>query len=184
MNNKSIIITGIAILAIILWLFGSIPGSNHIPPDLSNITFLRGVLLDYLKDKKVYPEGKTSTEVFQTLLNQNYISLDQIRLLYYPMPGKIPGQTLILKSENVCYDTTFGISVSTPDWIPLVFSTGYAIDYKTGYASVLPGNTSQGIAVAYKSHYQYWPLDGKRSIFVMPGFDKNENLIIYRQLLP
>lgn len=92
-----------------------------------------------------YPEGKTSTEVFQKLLDGGYLGTengkeyDYLKILYYPMPGKVkaaPG-TKILKPENVCWDITCCMDEHSPDSLPIVFLTGYKITYRAG-ASATP----------------------------------------------
>jgi hypothetical protein len=37
-----------------------------------------------------------------------------------------------LKPENVCFDVTAGVAGSSPGSLPLVFLTGYRIDYRPG----------------------------------------------------
>ena len=52
-----------------------------------------------------YPDGKSSTEVFQKLIDGKYV--DDTTIFYVPMKGKtkpIAGQPL--KPENVCWDFT------------------------------------------------------------------------------
>jgi len=92
-----------------------------------------------------YPEGKTSTEVFQKLIDGGYVSLDPdarseapgLDIFYFPMPGKVKPTSTTLKPENVCLDVTCCVDESSPDQIPLVFVTGYKVTYETG-ASALP----------------------------------------------
>jgi hypothetical protein len=82
-----------------------------------------------------YPDGKSSTEVFQKLLDGNYVNDPTI--FYVPLPGKIkaiPGQKL--KPENVCWDVTSGVSSSSSDLVPLLFLTGYRISYSPGGSAV------------------------------------------------
>jgi hypothetical protein len=82
-----------------------------------------------------YPDGSSSTEVFQKLIDGNYISDPAI--FYIPMDGKTPGQPgERLKPENVCYDVTSGVTSSSPDDLPLVFVTGYTVDYQPGGQAV------------------------------------------------
>jgi len=78
-----------------------------------------------------YPDGNSSTEVFQELIDGNYISDPAI--FYVPMSGKTPARPgERLKPENVCFDVTGGVTSSDPDPLPLVFLTGFKVDYRPG----------------------------------------------------
>jgi len=83
-----------------------------------------------------YPDGKSSTEVFQKLMDGGYVT--DPNLFYIPMPGKTrpaPGQKL--KPENVSWDVTGGADASSsPDGLPIVFMTGYKVSYTPGGAAV------------------------------------------------
>jgi hypothetical protein len=80
------------------------------------------------------PEGESSTEVFQKLIDEGYIYDGDF--LYFPMIGKVPAMagTLVahkvrLRPENVSWDLTCCVDSETPDDIPLVFLTGYKVSY-------------------------------------------------------
>jgi len=82
-----------------------------------------------------YPDGKSSTEVFQELLDGGYAT--DPNMFYIPLPGKappVPGQKL--KPENVCWDVTSGVDLSSPDTIPIAFMTGYRVSYAPGASAV------------------------------------------------
>jgi hypothetical protein len=82
-----------------------------------------------------YPNGKSSTEVFQKLLDAGYITDPTI--FYFPLPGKTkPSVGKKLKPENVCFDVTSGADSNAPDGLPLVFITGYKVRYAAGAAAV------------------------------------------------
>ncbi len=90
---------------------------------------------DNVKNGNAYPDGASSTEVFQKLLDKNYCT--DAAIFYVPMKGKIkpkPGQKL--KPENVSWDVTGGVDSSSPDPIPLVFLTGWKVTYSPGSAAV------------------------------------------------
>ena len=154
-----------------------------------------------------YPEGKSSTEVFQQLLDEKYVSDPAI--FFLKMPGKIKadlGQKL--KPENVCFDVITPVDNRTPDTMPILFSTGYRIDLTPGGAAVprqmYSGWTEsprplspewergrEGIAVAYKNngsrfvHLQ--PADPTHPQGSIPGFvpeDVDFQGRVYRQLTP
>ncbi len=93
-------------------------------------------LYSYANDNQGnYPDGKSSTEVFQKLLDEGYVSDPTI--FYVAMAGKIkPVRGVKLKPENVCWDLTVPADSTSPDELPLVFLTGYKISYAPGAAAV------------------------------------------------
>ena len=168
-------------------------------------------LFQYANDNEGrYPRGKNSVEVCQKLIDGKYLSNPAI--FYLPLKGKtkpLAGQPL--KPENVCWDFTIrsdgsGLDASDPDSIPVVFLTGYKINYVAG-GTALPvlkpypafvyddgswspwwrghPDPSPGLAVAYKSNgAKFIFLDSKGiAPNVMPtDFAANSNR--YRQLTP
>jgi hypothetical protein len=155
-----------------------------------------------------YPDGNSSTEVFQKLLDGGYISDPSI--FYIPFPGKtkpVVGQKL--KPDNVSWDVTCCADATTSDSLPLVFLTGYKITYAPGGAAVpiikpFPPFTltwsewwkgeaepaqNPGIIVCYKTT-RVWVLrldttknpDGTIPNFVPADFDAKGKT--YRQLTP
>lgn len=87
-----------------------------------------------------YPDGASSTEVFQKLLDGRYC--DASTIFYLPLEGKTaPIAGARLKPENVCFDVTSGVDSSAPDWLPLVFMTGYKLTYAPGASAVPVGNS-------------------------------------------
>ena len=75
-----------------------------------------------------YPAGKNSTEVFQKLIDGRYIT--NVDPLYLPLPGKRkarPGNRL--KPENVGWDITTPVDSNSPDRLPIIFMTGYKVNY-------------------------------------------------------
>jgi hypothetical protein len=78
-----------------------------------------------------YPDGASSTEVFQKLIDGNY--LPDPSILFVPLPGKVKAQPgAKLKPENVAYDVTSGVNAQSPDDVPLVYLTGFRMDYHAG----------------------------------------------------
>ena len=77
-----------------------------------------------------YPEGKSSTEVFQKLMDGGYITDPSI--FYLRMPGKTRATDKTLKPENVCWDVTSGTRQDDPSDVVLLFSTGTQMDYALG----------------------------------------------------
>jgi hypothetical protein len=96
-----------------------------------------------------YPMGKSSTDIFQQLIDQQYISDPSI--FYFKMPGKTKATTDKLKPENVCFDVTNAVLPDDADTLPIIFSTGYKIDYtKSGKAHLLTNGDPDGIAISFK----------------------------------
>jgi hypothetical protein len=123
-----------------------------------------------------YPDGTSSTEVFQKLLDGNDVS--DPALFYQPLPGKTPPVSgAKLKPENVGYDVTSGVQTASPDFLPIVFLTGFRIDYRPGGRAVslvrpFPRTTARlsdlfsrhgmrtcmfdGLPVGYKNDDGFW----------------------------
>jgi hypothetical protein len=101
-----------------------------------------------------YPTGKNSTEVFQKLIDEGYLTDGSI--LYdetLNAKGKVKATSNNLKPENVCWDVTAGLTTNSPDQIPLVFSTGFRVAYGPhGNATRVREDVWEGIAVFYRSN--------------------------------
>jgi hypothetical protein len=76
------------------------------------------------------PSGSSSTEVFQKLIDGKYAT--DPRIFYLPMPGKTKPTSLHLKPENVSWDITIPVDWRSSENVPLIFCTGYRIEYKPG----------------------------------------------------
>jgi hypothetical protein len=169
---------------------------------------IAGALNRYAKQNGKYPDGNSSTEVFQKLLDGNYLSDPSI--FYLPFPGKtkaVPGQSL--KPENVSWDVTSGAGPDDSDELPLVFVTGSKVNYVPGGSAValatpLPGfygkqqptwiqrwnhdvlcSADGTLVVVYKGNscvgYKLHT-DGSVPNFIAPYFDAHGKT--YRQLTP
>jgi len=108
-----------------------------------------------------YPEGKSSTEVFQKLIDGRYLNNPEIYFL--DLPGKMKADTKAtrLSPENVGYDVTVSITDITPESVPSVFATGYRIEYKPGGRAIPLGLTrsdacQDGLPVAYANDNAYF----------------------------
>lgn len=94
-------------------------------------------MYSYAKDNEGnYPDGKSSTEVFQKLVDGGYIT--DLSIFYIPLPGKIKAESgqKLLKPENICWDVTSGADSHDPGGLPLVFMTGYKLAYASGSVAV------------------------------------------------
>jgi hypothetical protein len=123
-----------------------------------------------------YPDGKSSTEVFQKLMDGNYVT--DPRVFFIPLPGKVQGKIgTPLRPENVAYDVTSGVDANSPDGVPVVFLTGFRMQYLAGtpvvslirpYPSTVfdwtylfsnhgeCSTTFDGLPVAYKNNNAYF----------------------------
>ncbi len=153
-----------------------------------------------------YPTGASSTEVFQKLIDGDYVSDPQT--FFIPMPGKTPPRGNHLSPENVCYDVTADVEPDSPDGLPVVFITGFRVEYRPqGRAVSLvkpfpgcsegPARGFDGLAVAYKRNNAWFreswspetisPLIGPDGFGIVsgvlpPDFDAAGK--VYRQLTP
>jgi hypothetical protein len=140
-----------------------------------------------------YPDGTTSTEVFQKLLDGKYVT--DPAMFYLEMPGKTKPTSTQLTSANVSFDVTSGVTNDSPGELPVVFCTGYTVIYTAGAAAGRdsgsdtpfpgPGHKFTGIAVAYKDisgRFLYAEPDGSVPNFIPPIFDAGGKT--YVQLKP
>jgi hypothetical protein len=150
-----------------------------------------------------YPDGKSSTEVFQQLLDGGYVT--DPHFLYVRMAGKVEpdaGQKK-LRPENIGWDVTGGVTQSDSGTLPLLFLTGLRISYSPG-ASAFPQQRElpeylptvphfwffggvggvKGVAVFYVNNSSAWLNPENDSIphFVGAAFDAHGKT--YRQLTP
>ena len=89
----------------------------------------------YASDHKgVYPDGLTSTEVFQKLIDGKYLTDPGI--FYLQMAGKNKATSARLTANNVCYDVTSGVTADSSDQLPMVFCTGYEVSYFSGDSAI------------------------------------------------
>jgi len=143
-----------------------------------------------------YPEGKTSTEVFQKLLDGNYVTDPKIFYAgFLEIPRKVPPESKSLKQENVCWDVTCCVDSSAPNQLPVVFQTGFKVTYQPGTAAMPvdhsprtwngPEFTKTFIAVSYASGSSMVKrADDKGEIpdFISSDFDPKGKT--YQQLTP
>jgi hypothetical protein len=164
--------------------------------------------IDNTDHNNAYPDGNSSTEVFQKLIDGGYCSDPSI--FYIPLPGKTPaapGQKL--KPENVCFDVTSLGGANPPDAIPLLFMTGYKVTYAPRASAVPiikpypkywtrtwsqwwqgipePNPASPGMAIFYKGNNAVFiVLDtdagGIIKNFISPDYKPDGHT--YRQLTP
>ncbi len=131
---------------------------EYYPPDVtikirtgqavSNARKLGTVLYHYAKDHGFqYPEGNSSTEVFNHLMEQGYLAPENAANLYIRgMPGKEPFRTeqtwwewmtgtpapTQLEAKHVCYDVIAPLTHRDPDGMPMIISTGWKLNFEPG----------------------------------------------------
>jgi hypothetical protein len=156
------VITLLLILFLLAIAFGPIFSSNASHghghnPVMQNVRQIGQVLFSYAQDHNgTYPTGTSSTEIFQKLIDSGYVT--DSSLFWEGMlkvPRKIKSTSTILKPENVCFDVTIPADFTSSDSLPLVFVTGYRIDYvPNGNATPLFSWAKDwtGLAVFYKGN--------------------------------
>ena len=133
-----------------------------------------------------YPDGGTSTEVFQKLIDEKYAADPAI--FYFAMEGKTRPTSNHLTAENVCFDVTSGIKSDSSDFVPVVFSTGYTVTYIPGVSPVRDPDVKlpfPGMAVAYKNNSARFITalpDGTFLHLIPPEFNSGDKT--YKQLKP
>ena len=151
-----------------------------------------------------YPEGKTSTEVFQQLIDQKYVTDPEVFYFgHFKISGKVKPEGDHLSPENVCFDVTCCVDSSSPDDLPVVFLTGFKVNYLPGAKAVpivqseaikrtwsqwwngTSNDQHRGIAVSDKDNSARWIRaddDGSIPNFIPADFDPKGKT--YRQLTP
>jgi hypothetical protein len=159
--------------------------SRYTPPpgwgQVAKANTIANALYRYANDHGgKYPDGTSSTEIFQKLVDAEYLSDPTV--LYEPslgLPDKYEASSRQLKPENVCWDVTVPADSLTPEALPLVFETGFRVEYIPGggaapVISYLKGRHA-GIAVCYAglntAYFAGYSIDGSISNFVPSGFD-------------
>ena len=116
-------------------------------------------MFSYANDHNgAYPDGGSSTEVFQKLVDGGYV-MDPA-YFFIRMPGKtrpVAGQKL--KPENVCLDVTGGADLKDSDELPILITTGYRLAYVPGGAAVpiLPRGPEFESPGAWPFSWLTWP---------------------------
>jgi hypothetical protein len=191
----------LVIVALVLYtLFDLFAPSTVGPDSVTDLTLLsRQIGLDLTAYARAhggqFPDGQSSTEVFQKLLDGGYANRADI--FYAPLPGKVNAgrDAKSLKPENVCWDVTRGVDGNSSDTVPIIFLTGYEVTYEPGARAValhptewwsgLFGETDYRIAVCYRSSsalaMKAAP-DGSIPTFIAANFDPRGQT--YQQLTP
>jgi hypothetical protein len=94
------------------------------------------------------------------------------------MPGKSKATSGKLKPENVCWDVTIPLDAASSDDVPVVFSSGYRINYVPGGDATpllsAPKQRDAGVAVCYHSNSAIWKVgrsDGTVTNFISSAFE-------------
>ena len=174
-----VLIILVLISAILPAIMGGGLNSHQYNPDMQNARSIGLLLFQYSIDHdNKYPTGKSSTEIFQKLIDEKYVNDPSI--FYFKMPGKTKAASNVLKPENVSWDVTAPLDANSPDQTPLVFMTGYRINYAPGGSAVLIPGVAQtvkgGLAVCYKGNNAAFKRDdslpgGTVTNFVPANFD-------------
>ncbi len=132
---------GVAATVLLSWALALTAKDRRESSLIENARDISLMLLNHAQDHNGrYPEGATSTEVFQKLVDGDYVSDSdgykaQLSIFYARMPGKTPATSRQLKPENVSWDVTVPLTVNSPN-LPAVFLTGYRLVYKSGGAAI------------------------------------------------
>jgi len=96
-----------------------------------------------------YPDGHSSTEIFQKLMDEKYVTDSSI--FYRVIPGEISPNTPQLKAADICWDLTLVPIDPAGPRIPLVYTTGFKIDFKPrgSATSLKPFSPSFNLAFAH-----------------------------------
>jgi prepilin-type N-terminal cleavage/methylation domain-containing protein len=145
------------------------------------------LMTQYSLDQGSYPDASSSTDICKLLITKSYLTSADI--FYLPNGGqtKFTGVTpgTNLTAQNVSWDITGmtgangpqGVSVNSPDELPLIFSTGGTVNYpqQAGAGSATTAATAplstDGIAVTYKdSHSTFAKADLVNGTYTITNF--------------
>jgi hypothetical protein len=132
-------------------------GPTYVPhhPLLLKVENIESMMFKYANDHNgAYPTGHSSTEVFQKLIDEKYCADSTVFWAEgLNVPGKSKPITNKLEPENVCWDITVPLDANALGFLPVVFSTGYRINYVPGGNAVplfmAPNTDIVGIWVAF-----------------------------------
>lgn len=121
-----------------------------------------------------YPDGKSSTEVFQKLLDGRYLT--DSYYFWLPLHGKVRGiRGQKLKPENVCFDVTSSVSSDDPDNLPIVFTTGCKATYAPGSSAIPLVKPFPQYVQPQDTWYQWWNIKPKRTY----DFTREQGMSVY-----
>ena len=190
------------------WVFANLRNMAERQAMMEDSREINLLLFQYANDHDGnYPVGKTSTEVFQKLIDAGYVSDSSeenpkkgAAIFYEGIPGKIEPTSKILKPENVCWDVTIPVkTVGDAESLPVLFLSGYRITYGKGVKALprtWPTRTwsewrmnlkyPKGfIVVGYKSdNEKIIKADPDGSISIVAPVDFNADGKTYHQLTP
>jgi hypothetical protein len=133
-------------------------------------------LFEYAQDHKgAYPTGNSSTDIFQKLIDGQYVSDPAIFWdEALKVPGKIKATSTTLKPENICWDVTIPLNSTSSDYLPMVFSTGYKINYVPNGSAIPLFSASEGrppgIAVTYHDGSTSFSVDDGKPDGIITNF--------------
>ena len=130
-------IVGILVLGLVCWIA---PGFQKFreSDQMLDARAIGLMLFQYAADHNdEYPTGKTSTEVFQQLIDGGYVSDGEnaesprkgAAIFYEMFPGKTPAKSHKLRPENVAWDLIVPVK-RMPEDMPILLTTGYRLDLK------------------------------------------------------
>ena len=170
---------------------GRIPPDERESPAMQTARTIELAMFQYAQDHKgQYPTGRSSTEVFQKLVDGNYVTDPSI--FWLKMSGKKQADSNRLAPENVGFDVTSGMTDHSPDMVPGVFATGYLIEYKSGGHAIplvdreRPIVCRDGLPIAYHNNDAYYRTTLDRAGVVTNAIPDDSNLGpgLYTQLTP
>ena len=113
---------------------------------------------DYAAANGKFPDGASSTEAFQKLLDEHFISDPGV--FYVPFPGKTQAVSgARIRPENVSWDITCCLTSADSDLLPLVFLTGTKVTYAPGGTAVSRVPALPEFPRQQLTWYQWWNHD-------------------------
>ncbi len=179
-----LIVTGLILIFVVAVALGPMMVKNITKrssrSSVSDAKMIEIALFSFAQDHSgKYLTGKSSTEIFQKLIDEKYLDDSTELCTQSPLvPGKTEATSDRLRPENVCWDLTVPMDDKSSDFLPVVFLTGYRINYMQGGTAVPLFSSSEsgppGIAVCYHGGSATWlKNDGQPDGIVMNFISSN-----------
>ena len=164
------VVLAVGLIGLAMLFLEPVEGKSKQSPGMQTTRTIALAMFAYsVENGGKYPEGKSSTEVFQKLVDGKFIS--DPSFFYLPFAGKTKWISGKLKPENVCFDVTCCLDAKDSEFVPVVFFTGCRIQYAPD-GGAMPLITYD---LANRTWGQWWNEDAKRpwAPFIVVAYKNN-----------
>jgi len=159
----AVLTLGLGLYSAMLHTGGHKPSTGRESWKLENLKALGDAMRAYAAEHGGrYPEGVTSTEVFNVLIAEGYLEDHRVALdggidksnLFAVVAGtgeedETNPETTRLKGPGVAWDATAGLDADTPADVPLLYTTGFDVTYAPGRRPIPQAGTEERLVMVY-----------------------------------